>query len=73
MTNRNNKGNNKIKLNDDGFNKIPKLYNVAMNATSKVALSSGGGSGSLSENIKDSEDIEWHNLQEHMDKLEKNI
>jgi len=68
MTNRNNKGDNKIKLNDDEFNKILKLYQIALNATSKASLSSGGSS--ISGNIKD-KDIAWYNLQKYMNELGK--
>jgi len=68
MTNRNNKGDNKIKLNDDEFNKILKLYQIALKATSKASLSSGGSS--ISGNIKD-KNIAWYNLQEYMNGLGK--
>ncbi len=60
--------NNKIKLNDDEFNKISKLYQTALDASSQSTLSSGGSS--LDGNIQNKQKA-WHDVQNYMNELGK--
>ena len=60
--------NNKIKLNDDEFNKISKLYQIALDASSRSTLGSGGSS--LNGNIQHKQKA-WHNVQSYMNELGK--
>ena len=60
--------NNKIKLNDDEFNKISKLYQAALDASSQSTLSSGGSS--LDGNIQNKQKA-WHDVQNYMNELGK--
>jgi hypothetical protein len=58
--------NSKIKLTDEEYEIIVKLYQIALEASSKSSLSSGGSS--LSGDIQDKQKA-WHNVQEYMKKL----
>ena len=60
--------NNKIKLNDDEFNKISKLYQTALDASSQSTLSSGGSS--LDGNIQHKQKA-WHDVKNYMNELGK--
>jgi hypothetical protein len=60
--------NKKIILNDDEFNKISKLYQIALDASSQSTLSSGGSS--LDGNIQHKQEA-WHNVQNYMNELGK--
>ena len=58
----------KIKLNDDEFNKISYLYQIALDASSQSTLGSGGSS--LAGNATYRQKA-WHNVQEYMNELGK--
>jgi hypothetical protein len=58
--------NNKIKITDEEYKKIIKLYHIALEASSKSSLGSGGSS--LSGDIQDKQKA-WHNVQEYMKEL----
>jgi hypothetical protein len=60
--------NNKIILNDDEFNKISKLYQTALDASSQSTLSSGGSS--LDGNTQNKQKA-WHDVQNYMNELGK--
>lgn len=60
--------NNKIKLNDDEFNRILKLYQTALDASSQSTLSSGGSS--LDGNMQHKKKA-WHDVQNYMNELGK--
>ena len=66
MTSNNNYKN--IKLTDEEFNKISRLYQTALDASSKSTLGSGGSSlnGSPYDKHK-----AWHEVQEYMNELGK--
>lgn len=61
-----NKSKRKIKLREDEYNKILKLYQKALEASSKASLSSGGSS--LSGNIQDKQKA-WNEIQGYMKEL----
>lgn len=58
--------NSTIKLTDEEYEKIVKLYQIALEASSKSSLSSGGSS--LSGDVQDKQKA-WHNVQEYMKEL----
>lgn len=61
-----NKSKRKIKLREEEYNKILKLYQKALEASSKASLSSGGSS--LSGNIQDKQKA-WNEIQGYMKEL----
>ena len=61
-----NKSKRKIKLREGEYNKILKLYQKALEASSKASLSSGGSS--LSGNIQDKQKA-WNEIQGYMKEL----
>lgn len=67
MSNSNNK-NRKIKLNDDEFDNLLKLYQGALDASTQSTLSGGGSS--LVGNTHNKHKA-WHNVQEYMNELGK--
>ncbi len=67
MSDNNNDNNNKkIKLNDEEFNKISKLYQIALDASAQSTLGSGGSS--LDGNVQNKQKA-WHNVQNYMNEL----
>jgi hypothetical protein len=64
----NNNDDKKIKLTDKEFDKISKLYQTALDASSQSTLSSGGSS--LEGNTFHKHEA-WHNVQEYMNVLGK--
>ncbi|MBA3750327.1 MAG: hypothetical protein H0X03_05450 [Nitrosopumilus sp.] len=64
----NNNENKKIKLTDEEFDKISKLYQTALEASSQTTLSSGGSS--LGGDAFHKHEA-WHNVQEYMNELGK--
>ncbi len=60
--------NRKIKLNDDEFNKISNLYQIALDASSQSTLGTGGSSLTGNANHKQKA---WHDVQEYMNELGK--
>jgi len=63
-----NNNNKKIKLTDEEFDKISKLYQTALDASSQTTLSSGGSS--LDGDTFHKHEA-WHNVQEYMNELGK--
>ncbi len=63
-----NNDNKKIKLNDEEFERISKLYQIALDASSQSTLGSGGSS--LDGNIQHKQKA-WHNVQSYMNELGK--
>jgi hypothetical protein len=66
MTSNNN--NKNIRLTDEEFSKISKLYQIALDASSKSTLGSGGSS--LNGNPYDKQKA-WHDVQAYMNELGK--
>ncbi len=68
MSSNNDNNNRKIKINDDEFNKISHLYQIALDASSQSTLGTGGSSLTGNGNYKQEA---WHNVQEYMNELGK--